>query len=262
MCVGRANLLNQRIHDFFMRCYHSEGRNDCREIPDSATRRHTGIPVVGLFRTVLTITLLNLSAFGATDFPPELRLTNGATLRKCEPVRWTKDSVIVRHVGGLDPIRFVNISEEQRAAVEASRPSVSPTPTPTEQPKDERTFKGQVFVATVAGTTVPLGSVKVRAFPLRYLSEFEGLSFTVRLPKPIASTLTDAEGKFSLTVPGSEEFFFFAQSGRYLGSYGGKARSESYDWRVAVSAVKDPNAVLLTNANMSAGNFNVIISEK
>jgi hypothetical protein len=238
--------------------------NRCRNFPHIATRRPTGIPVVSLFRTILTMLLLQVWAFGATaEFPRELKLTNGATLRKCEPVRWTAESVVVRHAGGIDPIRFANIAPAQREAVQAARPSPATSASPAEEPKQERTFRGAVFVATVTGKTIPLGSVNVRAFPLRYLAEFDGLSLTVRLPKPLASTVTDADGKFALTVPGDEPFFFFAQSGRFLGgsSYNGTARSESYDWRVPVSAVKDPHAVLLTNANLSARTFNVTVSE-
>lgn len=241
---------------------------------DIATRSFTGYQLGGFFRRVFkfgfcALLLGSFSVF-ARNFPTEIHLTNGATLKKCEAVRWEREAVVVRHAGGVAPIRFENIAADQRAAVLASRPSAEPVVAqpPVENPEDRRTYQGQVFVATVAGTTVILSGVTVCVFPARYLSEFEGLSTTVRLPKPTLSTVTDADGRFSLTVPNDEPFFFYASSGRYIGRHGyeydARVRmppTESYDWIVSSANVKDRKAVLLTNENLSKRDFMVLIEK-
>lgn len=209
-----------------------------------------------------------LAADVAPAFPTELKLTNGAVLHKCEVVRWKTDSVVVRHVGGTDPIRFANIAADQRAEVEAARKAAidaqaaqsTPAHAPTNA-KKERVYKGQVFVATMGGKNTKLGSVNVRAFPMSVMALFEGFSDTVALPKPLASTVTDADGKFTLAVPGNEPFFIFSQSGRYLGSYRGTPQSEHYDWRIPSEEITDPSNVLLNNRNMAQRNFNVTVEE-
>lgn len=53
--------------------------------------------------------------------PSEVTLTNGATLHRVTVVRWQKEAVVLRHAGGVDPVRYANITPEQRAIFEAYR---------------------------------------------------------------------------------------------------------------------------------------------
>ena len=78
-------------------------------------------------RLLLSVALCS-SLFAADDkkeekppLPTEVKLTNGATLRRVSVVRWQKDTVVLKHVGGVDPIRYVNIAPEQRLIFEAHR---------------------------------------------------------------------------------------------------------------------------------------------
>ena len=79
---------------------------------------------------LLLVFVLGSSVYAAEErkaenspLPTEVKLTSGATLHRVSVVRWQKDTVVLRHVGGVDPIRYANIAPEQRAAFEAYRES-------------------------------------------------------------------------------------------------------------------------------------------
>lgn len=60
---------------------------------------------------------------------------------------------------------------------------------------------------------------------------------------------TDADGKFSLKVPGAGKYLLFARAQRLAGSV-----TEKYDWLVWVDAAATPVDVMLSNDNMSTTN--------
>ncbi len=53
--------------------------------------------------------------------PTDVTLTSGAVIRKITVVRWEKDSVVVKHVGGVDPIRYISLPPATRALFEKHR---------------------------------------------------------------------------------------------------------------------------------------------
>lgn len=216
-----------------------------------------------LLAWIATFVLFAVAAASANTeapaFPRELKLSSGAVLKNVTVVRWEKDRVVVKHQGGTDPVFYRHIAEPDRSRVlavqaNAEKEAIRRKSAVAEEEKKERVYRGQVFVATLGGENVKLGSVRVRAFPIESLAKFEHThSQVIELPAPFATTVTDAEGRFTLTVPGTAPFFIMAQSGRHLGrrnrSYIGD--TEIYDWRIPASEIKDPDNVLLNNRNLA-----------
>jgi hypothetical protein len=54
--------------------------------------------------------------------PTDVVLKSGAILRKVSVVRWEKDRVVVKHAGGIDPVRYDTFSPAHRAIFEQHRP--------------------------------------------------------------------------------------------------------------------------------------------
>lgn len=99
--------------------------------------------------------------------PRELRLTNGAVLTNVQVVRWEKDQVVIRYVGGVAPVRYSNIAEPDRSIVESVRkqleqdlrdlpPSLSKL----------RVISGQVFVTTQGAGAYKFAGSFVTAYEL------------------------------------------------------------------------------------------------
>lgn len=192
------------------------------------------------------------AAEATAEFPSELRLTSGLVLKKCTVVRWTSDSVVVRHQGGVDPIRFDRIASEQRAAVEevrkaAQKPVAAPiTPAAAE---NNTTIEGQAFIVTRGAGNYKLGDMRVRAFPIEV---WGGDTHSWNLGKPLAVATTDAEGKFRIKVPAGKEFFLYARGSRMAGG-----EHENYQWLLRSDKITDRAAVALTNSNMDLRNVSI-----
>ena len=56
---------------------------------------------------------------GPDGLPMEVELINGLRLREAVVVQWQTDGVLIKHVGGIDPIKFERIIPEQRTLFEA-----------------------------------------------------------------------------------------------------------------------------------------------
>lgn len=197
-------------------------------------------------------------AAGAAKLPNELHLTNGAVLKNVSAVTWEKDRVVIKHAGGTVGIFFRHIAEPDCTAALAAREAAlerGPAAAPAPAGEKTKTFAGQVFIATRGGTNVKLGGVKVRVFGLESLSQFETNANTIALPKPIATVLTDADGKFSVSVPAERTVFIFAQGQRLVGR-----DQEIYTWTVAEKQIESPGNVLLTNSNLGR-NLAVTVSD-
>jgi hypothetical protein len=79
-----------------------------------------------MLRTLLLLVLFAARSAAAettspASFPTEIKLTSGAVLRNTTVLRWTADSVVVKHAGGADPVRFAYIAEPYRSQVLAAR---------------------------------------------------------------------------------------------------------------------------------------------
>ncbi|HWA09716.1 MAG TPA: hypothetical protein VG838_09725 [Opitutaceae bacterium] len=192
--------------------------------------------------------------------PADVQLRNGAVLHRVTVLRWEKDRVILKHAGGADPVRYVDIADSQKAAIMArgeyemahpAAPRQSALPAATPVDANAIVYKGTVSVPTVINRDVksPYGSmsssgvykfagVTVYAFPLSALAAFDGERDPVDLPKPLASAVTDAEGAFTLTVPAGAPHFLFCEAQRSV--TGG---NENCAWRVQAKDIKNPTGL-------------------
>jgi hypothetical protein len=197
--------------------------------------------------SLYAIALLPCVAAASAEFPTELKLTNGAVLHKASADRWTSEYVVVRHVGGIDRIRYTNIAEPQRQVVlglktEQIAHAQSASPGTSESKTNGITYSGQVFVQTVGAGSYKFGDADVYAFPLEALSAFETNLSPVDLPAPIAKATTDADGKFTMIVPLDRPHFLFCQATRLAGSH-----YEYDEWHAPAKDIKDPGRVLLSS---------------
>ena len=123
---------------------------------------------------MVVCSLLFVVAAIAADFPTELKLTNGATLRNVSVVRWEKERVILKHAGGIDPVRYDHIVAEQRAIVLAVRDAAALAaanqPAQAAQAPGPKTRKitGEVFLTggESQGVRVKFAGLKIAAYPL------------------------------------------------------------------------------------------------
>ncbi len=184
--------------------------------------------------------LLRCTAF-ASDAPPlpkECHLTSGVVLHHVSVIRWGQDAVTLKHDGGADPVRYANMADADRAAFEAARDFNAENPPPVvSKPDPEVTFTGQAFVNTTSDGPVKMGGMTIYAFPVSASSAFdetmadELTPMTVKLPKPLATTLTDGDGNFKMTVPGTDPFVLFAMAWRSYG-HGPYVYLHRYMWRI------------------------------
>jgi hypothetical protein len=235
---------------------------------------------------LLSLSLCFAEEKKADDLPalPEtVTLTNGAVLRGVSIVRWETDAVVLKHAGGVDPIRFVNMAPEVRAIFEAYRNKQRMTVQhATDAP---RMIEGQIFIVTNARENVKLASTKVRIYRSFDATIFDQLSvemkraaagrvntdfaaeqkdradrmkakwleFTAGLPAPEISVFTDADGKFSINVSDLQEYVIVAVADRMLASASNPR--EYYAWVVKSSDVEDPKRIELGTHNEVALGF-------
>lgn len=65
-------------------------------------------------RSMVAFAFVVLCASLAAEVPDQIKLSNGFVMRDCEILRWEKDSVMVKYVGGTVPIRFANMDPESQ----------------------------------------------------------------------------------------------------------------------------------------------------
>jgi hypothetical protein len=123
-----------------------------------------------------------------------------------------------------------------------------------------QTLRGQIFIVTRGGESVKLGLVEVRAITAEALAahadfdrELGGgtqsparLFFTIGFPDSAATTKTDADGRFSLTVPRGLKVVLAAAAQRQVGG-----NREAFHWLVKPDAARtDGGEILLSNDNV------------
>jgi hypothetical protein len=193
----------------------------------------------------------------APVFPSEIKLSSGATLRNTSPVRWTSDSVVVKHAGGVDPVRFSSMSEASRKAVLAVRDTAkSAAQAQTSAAKTKPTVTGQVFVTTRGAGAYKFSGAQVVAYPLSIHEEVASLVRVLGPSDPnnrgvvdkwieelgkrtsVGAATTDAEGRYSMQLSTSDPVFLFCVARRLVGR-----SAEINMWRVPVES-KDGTADL------------------
>jgi hypothetical protein len=178
--------------------------------------------------------------------PDTITLSNGAVLHDVSVIRWNSDSVVLKHAGGADTIRFIYIAEPDRTAVLAVRDEAKKNAKPVirADAQSVAVVKGQVFVASQGGVSYKLGDVTVYLLRSSELGLLETSSASVRLSKPVASAVTDAEGNFTITAPDEGDYFVYAKASRRVGE-----QFEQYEWRQPLAGL-DRQHVQLSVTNL------------
>lgn len=122
------------------------------------------------------------------EFPKEIRLSSGGVLRNTSPVRWTEYSVVIKHAGGADPVRFEHISEPDRAAVISARPDARQPAKPSPGSPGVEQVSGQVFVTTRGAGAYNFSGVEVTFFRLTDLEAFKRIRQVRRSSVPSLAT--------------------------------------------------------------------------
>jgi hypothetical protein len=136
------------------------------------------------------------------EFPTQITLRNGAVLRKCTWIRWEKDMVVVKHAGGIDPVRFSILSEKSKSEIDKI---VEAFNTP-------RIVHGTVFVTTRGAGAYKFANEIVLAY-----EEAAWMKSTKIPPEsvtPIGFAKTNAEGKFEIKLPHSKPTFLYCVASR------------------------------------------------
>jgi hypothetical protein len=107
------------------------------------------------------------------------------------------------------------------------------------------TVSGQAYLQTIDQGPMKLAAMKVYAIPLAALSKFDDVDAEITLPKPLAKTVTDVDGKFTLKIPADQPFFIFAMGG-YTTRRG---RYITFEWHIAQADISDPTSLQLQNTN-------------
>lgn len=162
-----------------------------------------------------------------------MRLADGHILQNVTFAGFKTETVLLKHAGGFTAVRYEFLPADLRAAAELKRPG-GPRYFAGEIAAEKVTVSGQVFIQTVGAGPYKFGNVTVYAFQADCLDLLKAPTGTPQLPKPIAQTVTDADGKFKLTVPKGAQYFLFAQAQRGLldGS------TERFEWHVPASEIK------------------------
>lgn len=198
------------------------------------------------FRWVWLALMLGAVVAGAADAPPaeaptELRLTSGAVLRNVSVVRYQgADTVVLKHAGGVDPIRLPYIAEPGRGQLIAYKKEWQRVDKPT----DKQVIRGQVFVTTAGAGSYKFAGAVIMAFPAdmgasleskqgfnlpmgfdrmdpwtQQQLRFEAWSKAVDYYRSslITSTVTDADGNYALELKKPQAVLLVCLTTRLVG---------------------------------------------
>ena len=174
---------------------------------------------------------------------PTVALADGRVMKNVTFANYRADTVLMRYAGGAMAIRYEFLPADVRAAVEEKRPGGPRTPAADTGAKTI-SIAGQCFVQTQGAGSYIFGNVTVYAFDLEYLKTWETTNaLSVKLPAPITEAVTDAQGRFKLSIPENRPYFIFAQAQRTVGGH-----IERLEWHVPNSEIKPGVDLLLSNA--------------
>jgi hypothetical protein len=191
---------------------------------------------------------LSLAALSAAE-PAKVfalvELRDGRVLKNVTLANPTKTTVLLRQSNGPSVlVAYEFLPETVADAADAIRPG---GPAPREKGAKagaaKREITGQVFVTTRGAGAYKFSGVTVYAFPMSAWETWANTNVNpVELPRPLAKTVTDGDGRFTLKVAEGTPCFVFAQASRLAGS-----QHEENEWHVPV---KGDGPVLLNNSNL------------
>lgn len=177
---------------------------------------------------------------------PSLTLPDGRVFQQATFATFKVEGVLIRHRGGSAYVVYEALPPEVRIEAEKKRPG-GPRTFSGDVAKEAVTYKGQVFVQTRGRGSYKFGGIAVRAFPIEALQQWEFNSRPVRLPRAIAETKTDGDGRFTLRVPNGEPVFIFVQADRLAAG-----EREQSEWRLRADAIKNKDELYLNGDNVAA----------
>lgn len=194
-------------------------------------------------RFLALLVLLASTALAATEPTktiPLVALADGRVLKNVTLANFKSDTVLLRHTGGALALRYEFLPDGLREQAEAQRPGGARAPGAA--PSKPIEVKGQVYVQTQGAGAYKFGNVKVYAFPSEAFSAWDTNINPVQLPRPLAITTTDGDGRFTLSIPADKPYFIFAQASRLIST----AHWGHHEWRVPAGEVKK-GEVMLSN---------------
>jgi hypothetical protein len=191
------------------------------------------------------------AAAAPAEMPAEVTLTSGRVLKKVSVIRWEKDKVVLKHLGGAEPVPFaliVGLSKEDLAEIRAAdetkkTKAIEATKAAAADAAKPVSYSGQAFIVTQGAGNYLLGGMEIILLPAAAAGDFTSNSQIVLLPKPLHTVTTDGEGRFTFQMPGDAEFLLIAQNKRRISAN----HWETYEWHVLSSQIKDPKNILLSN---------------
>jgi len=215
----------------------------------------------------LLCSVLGCAVFGAEEktvpvMPNEVTLTTGRVLRNVQVIRWEKDRVVMKYTGGADPIPFSLIAEPLRAQLsmirEASTKAIEKAKAEEAHKRevaadiskariDEQVkYSGQAFIVTRGAGSYKLAGMTVVIFSSDAWEGMKSIMTPKRLPKPLLSVTTDADGKFEFSLPKGRPFTLLAQGQRLA-----NRNEEKYEWALRSEDMVGLPQILLSNDNHS-----------
>ncbi|MEY2878215.1 MAG: hypothetical protein RLZZ15_595 [Verrucomicrobiota bacterium] len=196
-------------------------------------------------RAFFLCVIFTAAACGAIDLTkpiPLLQMPDGRILKNVTFANFTAGGVLVRHAGGSAMVLYEFLPPELRPDLEAKRPGGPRVPLGDVSAK-KLELKGQLFLQTRGAGAYKMSNVRIYAFDQSALSTWENTRVDpVKLPFPIAETLTDGDGRFKINVPAGTPYFLFAQGARVLSD----KNTEWYEWRVPGAEIKKPDEVIIS----------------
>ena len=199
-----------------------------------------------MLRFLFAFLILAVNVFAAVDLSkpiPLVTLTDGRALKNVTLANFTRESVLLRQASGPSVlVRYEFLPEAVREAAESRRPGGPSARPATGESQKPIELRGQVFVETRGAGAYKFANVRVYAFALDYFATWGNTNVNpVKLPKPLASSTTDGDGRFSLRVPAGTPYFIFAQASRQVGG------GERFEWHLAESDIKRNDEVMLNS---------------
>lgn len=216
------------------------------------------------------------SAFAASphDRIPLIKLEDGRELRNFEIVSFGTNVVMAKWEGGRGTVRFTELPKELRESLDryrskpteyrplavpkatAAGPAATPEgATPKEQPlpvagadPNVTILAGEAFISggTSAGVQVKFTGLTIAALPLQAALDAFNTRTTPSLPPPLAKTVTNSEGQWTLKIPSNTPYLIHAHGIHYATKTG---RSMPFEWRIPSTAILESTSIMLTDKN-------------